>query len=178
MGFTILRDRDEGSFSTRLRINPYAVRLVEGTHRIREFNVIELDFVAPEDVVHRRCFFSIDHGYAPVRYEWIDANDGSVTAEVDVLALKEVSAGLWFPVKGIMVHMDDETASTYEAKDVKLNQRLTREYFDLNFPSGTVIIDETGFTQNTNWKGSFFRFAILAIVPILAIVGLLLIVGS
>jgi hypothetical protein len=174
MAFTILRDRKEGLLSEGLRGHPESVRLVEGTKRVREFNTIELDFVTPEGAVHRKYFFSVDHGYAPVRYEWINPRNGTTQAAVDVLALEEVSSGLWFPIKGITGHVKDDTANVYEARAVKVNQNLSKDYFDLDFPPGTAIKNEIGYLQRINLKGSSSRFAILAIITILAIAGFVL----
>jgi hypothetical protein len=174
MAFTILRNRKEAMLSEVLRDHPEAVRLVEGTKRVREFNTIELDFVMPDGAVHRKYFFSVDHGYAPVRYEWIDPRKGTTQAAVDVLALEEAAPGLWFPVKGITGHVEEETANVYEAKAVKVNQNLAKDYFDLAFPPSTEIRNELSYLQRIGLKGSPSRLAILAIIPVLAIVGILL----
>ncbi len=173
MAFTSLRNRKEGMLS-EIRNHPEAVRLAEGTRRVRDFTAIELDFVTAQGAVHRKYFFSVDHGYAPVRYEWIDIGSGKTNAEVDVLALKEVSPGLWFPMKGTSRHVRDEAKAVYEAKTVKVNQNLAKDYFDLEFPPDAEITDEIGYLQNAAPKGSSSRLAILAIIPILAIVGFVL----
>jgi len=149
MAFTILRGIKEGLLSQALREHPEAFRLVDGIHQIREFRTVELDFVTPQGVVHRRYFFSVDHGYAPVRYEWLDVSNGKIKAEVDILALKEVSAGLWFPIKGTTGHVADESPNVYEAKDVKVNQNLSKAYFYLEFPPRTAVIDEIANIQYT-----------------------------
>lgn len=158
MAFTILRDMKEGLLSQLLREHPEAVRLAGGTGQIRDFRTVELDFVTPQGLVHRRYFFSVDHGYAPVRMEWLAIRDGTVQAETDVLALKEVAPGFWFPVKATTrVHVEDDTANVYEAKDVKLNQNLSQAYFDLDFPPGTVVTDEIAnseYTSNSTARAS------------------------
>jgi len=192
MAFTILRNRKEGMLS-EIRDHPEAVRLAEGTKRVRQFNTIELDFVMPQGTVHkgavhRKYFFSVDHGYAPVRYEWIGVGSGKTDAEVDVLALKEVSPGLWFPMKGTSRHVNDNVKAVYEAKTVKVNQNLSKEYFDLEFPPDAEITDEIGYLQNADSldsaktahvqdddpRDSSYGFVILAIVPILAVAGIVL----
>lgn len=149
MGFTILRNyMRDGLFSENLRKHPEVVRLVPDIHQVRDFRTIELDFITPAGAVHQKMFLSVDHSYAPVRWQWV-RSDGTVDAEVDVLALKEVSPGTWFPVKGITGHVDDPTRNIYEAKEVKLNQNLSKEHFDVEFPPGTAVIDEIANLQYT-----------------------------
>jgi hypothetical protein len=147
MAFTILRNKDEGLLSWVLREHPEAVRLADGIHQIREFRTIELDFVTPGGFIHRRYYFSIDHGYAPVRYEWLSVINGAPKVAVDVLALKEVAPGFWFPVKGVTGNVRDGTGNVYEANDVKLNQGLSKKDFDLDFPPGTLVSDEIAGTE-------------------------------
>jgi hypothetical protein len=150
MGFTILRGGiREGLLSELLRGHPEVLRLVPDIRQVGDFRTIELDFITPAGAVHRKMFLSVDHGYAPVRWQWLHVSDGTVQAEVDVLALKEVSPGMWFPVKGTTGHVEDPTRNIYEAKEVKLNQNLSKEHFDVEFPPGTAVIDEIANVQYT-----------------------------
>ena len=149
MAFTILRDRKQGLLSQVLREHPEVVRLVDGIQQIRGFRTVELDFVTPAGDVHRKYFFSVDHGYAPVRFEWLSVPDGKIKAEVDVLEFKEVSPGVWFPAKGVTGHVNDLTRNVYELKEVKLNQNLSASHFDLEFQPGTAVIDEIAGVQYT-----------------------------
>jgi hypothetical protein len=155
MGFTILRDDiREGLLSELLRGHPEVLRLVPDIRQVGDFRTIELDFITaagavPAGAVHRKMFLSVDHGYAPVRWQWLAVTDGTVQAEVDVLALKEISPGMWFPVKGTTGHVNDPTRNIYEAKEVKLNQNLSKEHFDVEFPPGTAVIDEIANVQYT-----------------------------
>ncbi len=150
MGFTILRtSMREGLLSEGLRKYPEAVRLLPDIRQVRDFRTIELDFVTAAGAVHQKMLLSVDHGYAPVRWQWVRLSDGTVDAEVDVLALKEVCPGTWFPVKGITGHVKDPTRNVYEAREVKLNQNLSKEYFDVEFPPGTAVNDEIANVEYT-----------------------------
>ncbi|UCD50762.1 MAG: hypothetical protein JSW27_24970 [Phycisphaerales bacterium] len=150
MAFTIFRFYPRGLLSQMLREHPEWFRIVDGIQQVRDFHTIELDCVTDTRALHQRVFLSVDHGYTPVRFEYICPFDGSRGIEVDVLALREVSPNLWFPVKGTTTFPDDNDGDVYEASSVTLNQNLSKDDFNLAFPPGTEVNDETAWWPKIN----------------------------
>lgn len=150
MAFTIFRFYPQGLLSQGLREHPESFRLVDGIQQIRDFRTIELDSVIETGEVHQKMFLAVDHGYAPVRFEYISLSDNSVNFEVDVLALQEVADGLWFPFKGTSDSPGDEDGSVFEVKSITLNQHLSKDDFDLAFPPGIEVNDETSWWPKIN----------------------------
>ncbi len=146
MAFTILRDYPDGLLSTGLRDYPEAFRVAPGAVMVRGFSTVVLEFVSPTNQVHRKLYLSVEHAYAPVRYEFFGGNSKALRVEVDVLNLEEVVEGVWFPVKGTVGGVD-EVKNVYEAKKVQLNQGLTKDDFTFEFPPGTQVVDEIANVQ-------------------------------
>lgn len=115
------------------RINSHIVK-------INDCNSISVELVSKTGYVYQRIYFSIDHGYAPVRFDYIKNNKATVS--FDALKFQKVSDGVWFPVNGRIKADGDKRMEIYEAKTVVLNQGLTKEAFDFEFPPGTRIVDE------------------------------------
>jgi len=113
--------------------------------RINDCNSISVELISLYGYVYRRIYFSIDHGYTPVRFAYIK-ND-KVDVSIDVLKFQEVSNGVWFPVKGQIKAKGDERVGIYEAKAVTINQGLTDKDFDFEFPPGTRVVDEIADLQ-------------------------------
>jgi len=164
MAFTVFRFYREGLLSQGLREHPKSFRVVDEIGQVRDFRTVELDCVTDTGAVHTRVFLSVDHGYAPVRFEYVSLWQKAVTVEVDVLALEEVADGLWFPVKGTTGWDAENARNVYEAKAVKINQNLSRDDFDLEFPPGSVVSDQR--------RTSLRKVMVLAILPIVAIAGI------
>jgi hypothetical protein len=165
MGFTVFRFYREGLLSQLLREHPGSFRVVNDIHPIRQFRTIELDCVTEYGAVHRRVFLSLDHGYTPVRFEYLSPSDGALKVEVDVLSLREVSEGLWFPVKATTGCAGENTRNVYEVEEVRLNQHLSKGYFDLAFPPGTIVTDETAGVRRGQLPAGYVTcIAVLVVV--------------
>ena len=125
------------------------VRLVDSIEKVNGFNAIciELLWDAPSvPIIHkqqaqRRIYFSVDHGYTPIKYEDLSPSESGpeVNFSVNVTSLEKVSDNLWFPSKG---SLGDNPTNIYQAIKILVNQGLTDEYFDIEFPPGTRITNE------------------------------------
>ena len=125
------------------------VRLVDSVEKVNGFNAIciELLWDAPSvPIIHkqqaqRRIYFSVDHGYTPIKYEDLSPSESGpeVNFSVNVTSLEKVSDNLWFPSKG---SLGDNPTNIYQAIKILVNQGLTDEYFDIEFPPGTRITNE------------------------------------
>lgn len=89
-----------------------------------------------------RIYFSVDHGYTPVKFEHMKGPD-KVALSVNVESLEEVAEGVWFPGSGTNTVPDSDRVGTYQAiSPILVNQGLTDEHFDIDFPVGTEVYDE------------------------------------
>ena len=61
---------------------------------------------------------------------------------VDVNSLEEVSKGLWFPSAGALKSAGSNLTNIYRATNIVVNQGLTDEHFNMEFPPGTKVRDE------------------------------------
>ncbi len=174
MAFTIFRFYPEGLLSQGLREHPESFRIADGIQQIRGFRTIELDSVTDMGVVHTKMFLSIDHGYAPVRFEYVSPTDGALQIEADVQTLQEVADGLWFPFKGASGSPKDDDGSVFEVKSVTLNQDLSKDDFDLAFPPGTEVNDETAWWPRINWAYLSPESVVGVLLPLVLLAALIL----
>jgi hypothetical protein len=131
MGFTILRYYPE-LLSEAIAKNPSGFKIEEGIQKVNGFNAISLALLLPNGAAYRRIYLSVDHGYAPVRFAYFRPTSGDLNWSVEIQSLKEVSKGIWFPMKGNI----PDSNNVYEARTVQLNRGLPAEYFDIKVPSG------------------------------------------
>lgn len=140
-----------GLLSEHLR-KKESVRIDESVKQIEGFNVVcvELLWDAPNvPILHKkepelRVYFSVDHGYTPVKYEYM-THTGTASEPryaTIITSLEKVDDGLWFPSKGYYIDLSDNLTNTYKATRIVVNQGLTDEYFDIEFPPGTRITNE------------------------------------
>lgn len=138
-GFSILRFHDD-LISTKLRRSDQLV-LDTNVETVGEFATVRADFMLPSrGVPYLRVYFSVDHGYTPVRFEYMK-ND-KVSSFVNVTSLEKVSDGLWYPKSGRVGRTQDKHHNVYTASKVIVNQGLDDDHFDIEFPPGTKVIDE------------------------------------
>ena len=87
-----------------------------------------------------RVYFSVDHGYTPIRYEYMSGLEPKVSLTIDVHSLQKVAPGLWFPSEGVVIDPEDDHLEAYIATDkITVNQGLTDKHFDIDFPLGTKV---------------------------------------
>ena len=133
---------DKLPLSVILRRHKELVRLDNNVEKVNGFNTIRADFLQEwtKQVCIRVCF-SVDHGYTPVRYEYISKGKPGLT--FDVGALEQVAEALWFPSSGLIKTTDSERMDGFQTiGKIVVNQGLTHEYFDIDFPPGTEVRDE------------------------------------
>lgn len=124
------------------------IRLDNTVKKVNGFNTIRADFLQESlKYVCIRVYFSVDHGYTPVRYEYMRGGEGEseiVAGTSDVHSLEQVAKGLWFPSTGTLSSPDDKEINVYQAiSKIVINQGLTNKHFDIEFPPGTKVRDET-----------------------------------
>jgi hypothetical protein len=152
IGFSVFRfayDAEKVPLSEGLKYNNGALaRIDKSINKVNDFNTVRVDLLQEyTKQVVRRIYFSVDHGYAPVRFEYL--NGPNVAGTVDVNSLEEVKKGLWFPSRGVIKGTPEERMNIYRATSkIIVNQSLKDEVFDIGaFPAGTRVEDEiTGKT--------------------------------
>jgi len=61
-----------------------------------------------------------------------------------VYPIANAEVGLWFSSSGLIRSPNDEQSTVYLASSrILVNQGLTDDYFDIDFPVGTKVYDET-----------------------------------
>lgn len=154
ISFSVLRlshvNRDKTPLSERLRKKELA-RFYNTVEKINGFNAVHADLLMDVDnppamrkFVYMRVYFSVDHGYTPIKYDYMANRETGPEPffMVDVNSLEEVSKGLWFPSAGALKSAESNLTNTYRATKIVLNQGLTDEDFDMEFPPGTKVFDK------------------------------------
>jgi hypothetical protein len=149
IGFSIFRPgirdpSDKLLLSGILKNKKEFVRLDDTITKVNGFNTIRVDLLTERDpnkkVVYRRIYFSVDHGYTPVRFEYMRGE--RVGGAFDVQSLEQVAEGLWFPSSGIINDSDSEVRDGFRTiGKIIANQGLTDKDFDIEFPAGTRVYD-------------------------------------
>jgi hypothetical protein len=149
IGFSILRTglsrvTDRVPLSIMLK-EKNLVKIQIGNKNVNGFSTMVIDFLqeyTKQTVM--RVYFSVDHGYTPVRFEYINGEGTSndTTLTIDVHSLEQVADGLWFPSSGTISSSDEERINIYQATGkIFANQGLKDENFDIEFPLGTKVYD-------------------------------------
>ncbi len=137
--------------SSRLRAKD-KVRIDNKVSKIDGFNTIRADLLTDflhegNRLVYMRIYFSVDHSYTPVKFEHMKGH-GLVALSANVESLEEVANGLWFPDSGTFTVPGSDRVSTYQAiGPILVNQGLTDDYFDIDFPVGTKVEDKIQDTE-------------------------------
>jgi len=148
-GFSVFRFR----FSNVADNKPLSVvlkdlgQLNNTVEKINGFNTIRADILQEQTKqISGRVYFSVDHGYTPVRYEYMRGENPHLTFEIN--SLEQVGERLWFPSSGRISNPDDKQANGYRAiSKIVVNQGLTDKHFDIEFPPGTKVRDEIRDTE-------------------------------
>ena len=118
---------------------------------VNNFKTICASFFVPTKLggrVYLKIYFSVEHGYTPIKIEKIN-NKGEVGFSATVDEPIEVSDNFWFPKRGRVQLGNDRHQICYKINQVKINQGLKDEIFDINFPPGTKVADEITGKQYT-----------------------------
>ena len=117
------------------------VELDNEIKKVNGFNTIRVDeyvMIEGTKAHSKSIYFSPEHGFAIVKIELY--NGVKATAAFDVLELKEVKDGIWFPVHGCRSGSSPGVPKNIiKVTNVVINQGLNKEYFDIEFPPGTEI---------------------------------------
>jgi len=154
ISFSVLRlsraNNESASLSERLR-KKELVRFYNTVEKINGFNAVHADLLRDVDnppamrkLVYIRVYFSVDHGYTPIKYDYMANRETGPepSYSVDVNSLEQVSKGLWFPSAGSLKMVKSNLTNIYRATKIVVNQGLTDEDFDMEFPPGTKVFDE------------------------------------
>lgn len=159
LGFSVFRLAYSGEpmplsarlLSGRLRAKD-KVRIDNVLRKIDGFNTIRVDLLTDfiyegNRPIYMRIYFSVDHGYTPVKFEHMKGPD-MVALSVNVESLEEVANGLWFPNRGTFTVPGSDRVNAYQAiGPIIVNQGLKDDYFDIDFPVGTKVHDKIQDTK-------------------------------
>jgi len=152
VGFSVLRlsfskVAGDEPLSAVLRDKEF-VRLDNTIENVNGFNTICADLLGRRvKQIYLRIYFSVEHGYTPIKYEHMRGGE-KVSFAFEVHSLEQVAEGLWFPSSGRISSPDDKQANGYRAiSKIVVNQGLTDEHFDIEFPPGTEVRDEIRDTE-------------------------------
>jgi prepilin-type processing-associated H-X9-DG protein len=147
--FSIFHFTKDGPLSKLLKMKELEVELNKSVVAINGFNAIAVEInrsYNQQKMLIYRIYFAVDYNYTPIRFE--HTNGREVVHAVNIDQLEEVSKGLWYPAGGRIVPTDEESSNIYKASKIIVNQGLTPEYFVLEFPPGTHVLDERTHTQS------------------------------
>lgn len=154
IGFSIFRfelDGDDTLLSTLLRQKAIkdSLRIGNAVEKVGDFNTICVEVllqIESRKVPIRRIYFSIQHNYTPVKFEYLNPSreGGSrLSFSIEVQSLQSVGEGLWFPASGIYQDAESPMAYAFQVTGKFIvNQELKTEDFDIKFPSGTRVSDQ------------------------------------
>lgn len=151
IGFSVLRFKtdkvvDNKPLSSVLRHDKELVRLDNAIQKVNDFNTVRVDLLQESTKqVCIRVYFSVDHGYTPVRYEYVETTKAGtikVGMTVDIQSLEKVAEELWFPSSGSISVSDSKHINKFVATSkIAVNQGPTDKQFDIDFPVGTRVYD-------------------------------------
>jgi len=122
------------------------IHLDENIKNKNGFKTIRVDiFQKQTKILCGSVYFSVEHGYTPVSYEYY-GNDANGNTELklfcNVTSLEKISDGVWFPSVCRRGSPNIKRCDVFKTTKIILNQGLQDEYFDFEFPPGTKIRDE------------------------------------
>lgn len=91
-------------------------------------------------------YFSLEHNYAAVRI--IYYNGDKVILEYNVMKLTPIGDEFWFPIECTVLYSDG-TSSRITVTDVRVNQPIEEQEYELEFPPGTKVNDTITGKQYT-----------------------------
>jgi hypothetical protein len=141
-----LRAIEKMPLSAVLRKQIVPIRINHAVKQIGVFDTISAEFIhTSTNKPFKQICFSVKHGFMPVKYEYLNVYTGEPTFTVEVTSSQEVRPGIWFPKSGLIKNHKDphNWSNMYQATGpILVNQGLTDEQFDIDFPVGTEVHDE------------------------------------
>jgi hypothetical protein len=121
------------------------VRGGDSVIKVNDFNTVCFEFLQEYSKLPCiRVYFSVDHNYTPVKYEYLASGTAGtrVNFAVEVASLARVGEGLWFPSSGLIRVADNPGVDAFQATGtIRINAGLSKADFDVNFPPGTKVWD-------------------------------------
>jgi hypothetical protein len=121
---------------------PDLIILDETVRKIDGFNTIRAVFL--QQSTKRpimRVYFSKDHNYYPVRYEYMKGD--KVDFSFQVKKLEKIGDNLWFPSSGVISTCDTERVDAFQATaPIRCNHRKKSDVFQIEITPGTEVRDE------------------------------------
>lgn len=154
--FFFNNDLEISSFSKFLR-EVTSVNVVK--HNAFEFNLVEfqgaecvkIDSILDRNIAHVTYWLDVSHGFALRGYELVNVHkDGSelLVSRITVSKLKEVEAGLWWPIEAFAESGPLKPENTYKRlvyrtlNVVANNPNFNENVFTIDFPNGYLIDDQ------------------------------------
>ena len=128
------------------------IQLIDSSSKVNDFNTIRVDLLQESGKLpYTRIYFSIDHNYTPVKYEFLkNSKTGEISFAVEVHSLERIGGGLWFPTSGLTRSPNEERVNAFQVtSEIVVNKGLTEKDFDINFPPGTRVSDQIAGREYT-----------------------------
>ncbi len=122
------------------------VRVADSANKVNDFNTICVEFLQEYTKLPCvRVYFSVDHNYTPVKYEYLNSGKGGTRLNfaVDIHSLEQIGDNLWFPSSGTISAPDKKHVDAFQIMGtIQANQDLEQKDFDIEFPAGTKVQDK------------------------------------
>lgn len=150
LGFSIFRLDDETktkdiTLSSILHQHKDMIQVTSLISRVNDFNTTRIDLLQRKfKLPYTRIYLSVDHDYAPVKYEHLkDIKTGEVAITVEAHSFEQIADSLWFPTSGLIRMGNEDRVNTFQVKGkILVNQGLSDKDFDVKFPIGTKVSDQ------------------------------------
>jgi hypothetical protein len=121
---------------------PDLIILDETVRKIDGFNTIRTVFLqqsTKRPVI--RIYFSKDHNYYPIRYEYMKGDKVDLSFQVE--SLEKIGNNLWFPSSGIISTSDSKRVDAFQTTaPILYNQHKKSDVFQIEITPGTEVWDE------------------------------------
>ncbi len=159
VGFSVFRfELEKGTNGNKLSYclrykEKEIVRVSDSISKVNDFNTICVEFLQEYSKLPCvRVYFSVDHNYTPIKYEYLNSNKAGTQLNfaVDIHSLEKIVDGLWFPTSGTISAPDDRHVNSFQVMEkILVNQGLQEKDFDIEFPVGTRVQDQIAKREYT-----------------------------
>jgi hypothetical protein len=153
LGFSVYRTSLSGAtgyypLSEIFKKSPDLIILDETVRKIDGFNTIRAVFLQQSTKQPiMRVYFSKDHNYYPVRYEYLKGPD-KVDFMFRVETLEKIGDNLWFPSSGVISASDTDRADAFQTTaPILCNQHKNSDVFEIEITPGTKVWDDINNTK-------------------------------
>lgn len=146
LGFSVFRFGMSKTTDNRLLsyvLGTDITSLSNSVWKVNDFNAVRIEII-PTWLKRpiERVYFSVDHGYTPIRHAFVDPRSSNEDLVFDVEELQQIGEDLWFPSAGIIRNSKALQVNRFMTKGaIVTNQGLGPKDFDLDFPDGTRVDD-------------------------------------